>query len=101
LWVRVVPLYFFRIRNGRYSGDSERAIELADDNAAWQELTSSCAEIIGGICRKLGQNSRWEMELLDERKQPVLRISLTADSLEDSRPIAAGESGHPEPVSSR
>lgn len=91
-----MPLYFFRIRNGRYSGASEQAIELADGNAAWQELTRTCAEMVGGICRKLAENSRWEMELLDERKQPVFRISLTAESLE-SRPIAAAESGHAEP----
>jgi hypothetical protein len=75
-----MPRYFFRIRNGRYSGASERGVELADDAAAWQELTRSCADMVGGICRKLGQNTQWEMELLDERKQPVFRICLVADS---------------------
>jgi len=95
LGLSVVPLYFFRIRSGRYSGASERAIELADGNAAWRELTSTCADMVGGICRKLGQNSRWEMELLDERKRPVFRISLTADSLENCPSIAAAESDSP------
>ena len=75
-----MPLYFFRIRNGRYSGESEQGIELPDRNAAWQELTSACADMVSGICRKLGQNTQWEMELLDERKQPVFRICLVADS---------------------
>jgi hypothetical protein len=79
-----MPLYFFRIRNGRYSGASEQGIELADHNAAWRELTSSCAEMVGGICRKLGRDTQWEMELLDERKQPVFRICLVADSLNSS-----------------
>ena len=78
-----MPRYFFRIRNGRYSGASEHGVELADHNAAWQELTRSCADMVGGICRKLGQNAQWEMELLDERKQPVFRICLVADSLDD------------------
>jgi hypothetical protein len=78
-----MPLYFFRIRNGRYSGASEHGIELADNDAAWQELTSSCAEMVGGICRKLGQDTQWEMELLDERKRPVFRICLVADSLDN------------------
>lgn len=77
-----MPLYFFRIRNGRYSGASEQGIELADRNAAWQELTSSCADMIGGICRKLGQNTQWDMELLDESRKPVFRICLVADSLD-------------------
>jgi hypothetical protein len=75
-----MPLYFFRIRNGRYSGASEHGIELADANAAWQELTSSCADMVGGICRKLGQDTQWEMEMLDEQKRPVFRISLVADT---------------------
>ena len=79
-----MPRYFFRIRNGRYSGASEQGIELADHNAAWRELTNSCADMVGGICRKLGQNTQWEMEFLDERKQPVFRISLMADSLDNN-----------------
>jgi len=83
-----MPLYFFRIRNGRYSGASEQGIELADHNAAWQELTSSCADMVGGICRKLGQDTQWEMELLDELRQPVFRICLVADSLAASKPPA-------------
>ncbi len=77
-----MPRYFFRIRNGRYSGASEHGVELADHAAAWQELTRSCAGMLGGICRKLGQNTQWEMELLDERKQPVFRICLVADLLD-------------------
>ena len=83
-----MPRYFFRIRNGRYSGASEKGIELADRNAAWEEMTRSCADMVGGICRKLGQNTQWEMELLDERKEPVFRICLVADSLENKpKPI--------------
>ena len=83
-----MPRYFFRIRNGRYSGASERGIELADHNAAWEELTRSCADMIGGICRKLGQNTQWELELLDESKHPVFRICLVADSLDDQSKAA-------------
>ena len=83
-----MPRYFFRIRNGRYSGASEYGVELADHNAAWEELTRSCSNIVSGICRKLGQNSQWEMELLDERKQPVFRICLVADSLDNQSKAA-------------
>jgi hypothetical protein len=66
-----VPLFFFRIRHGRYSGASDSGIELADRDAAWRELTSVCADIVSGISRKLKQNSEWEMELLDESRRPV------------------------------
>jgi len=77
-----MPLYFFRIRNGRYSGASDQGIELADRDAAWRELTSVCADIVGGISRKLKQNSQWEMELLDESKRPVFRVRLVAEALD-------------------
>jgi hypothetical protein len=89
-----MPRYFFRIRNGRYSGASEKSIELADRNAAWQELTRSCADMVSGICRKLGQNTQWEMELLDERNEPVFRICLVADSL-DNNPKPAAKKRQP------
>ena len=77
-----MPLYFFRIRNGRYSGASDQGTELADRDAAWNDLTSVCADIVGGISRKLKEDSEWEMELLDESKQPVFRIRLVAESLD-------------------
>lgn len=77
-----MPLYFFRIRNGRYSGASDQGTELADRDAAWNELTSVCADIVGGISRKLKQDSEWEMELLDQSRRPVFRIRLVAESLD-------------------
>ena len=80
-----MPLYFFRIRNGRYSGASSQGTEFADRDAAWHELTSVCANIVGGISRKLKLDSEWEMELLDESKQPVFRIRLVAESMDRTR----------------
>ena len=81
-----MPLYFFRIRNGRYSGASDQGVELAGREAAWNELTSVCANIVGGISRKLKQDSEWEMELLDESRRPVFRIRLIAESLDRAFP---------------
>jgi hypothetical protein len=77
-----MPLFFFRIRNGRYSGASDSGTELADRDAAWRELTSVCADIVSGVSRKLKQNSQREMELLDESRRPVFRIRLVAESLD-------------------
>jgi len=77
-----MPLYFFRIRNGRYSGASEFGTECADRNAAWKVLTNTCADMAAGIARKLKQNSEWHMELLDESKRPIFRIRIVAESLD-------------------
>lgn len=77
-----MPLYFFRIRNRRYSGSADQATEFADRNAAWKEMTSVCADMAAGIARKLHENSEWHMELLDETKEPVFRIRIVAETLE-------------------
>jgi hypothetical protein len=77
-----MPLYFFRIKNGRYSGCSDHGTECADRSAAWKELTSVCADMAAGISRKLAENSEWQMELLDETKEPVFRIRIVAESLD-------------------
>jgi hypothetical protein len=75
-----MPLYYFRIRNGDICGASDQGTEFPDRDAAWKELTSVCAGIVGGISRKLQQNSEWAMELLDEAKRPVFRIRLVAET---------------------
>ena len=68
-----MPLYFFSIRNGRYSGASGRGFDLTDKNAAWAEMTSVCGDLVGSISRNLKQNAEWQMELLDESKKPFIQ----------------------------
>ena len=80
-----MPLYFFRIQNGEYSGASDLGTEIADHDAAWKELTRVCASLAGGISRKLKENSEWQMELLDEAKKPVFRIRIVAESLDQAK----------------
>jgi hypothetical protein len=41
------PLYFFRIPTGRLCGDY--GTEPADRNAAWEELTAVCGNMVGSI----------------------------------------------------
>jgi hypothetical protein len=74
-----VSHYFFRIRNGQFAGESD--IELADNEAAWAELTHVCGDMVGSIARNLKQNAEWQMELLDDSRKPVFRISLVAETL--------------------
>jgi hypothetical protein len=76
-----MPLYFFCIRNGRFSGAADNGTELADRDAAWSELSSVCGDLIGSIARNLKQNAEWQMELLDESKEPVFRIRLVGETL--------------------
>src|SRR6202011_4570056 len=80
-----MPQYFFRIRNGRFTGASDQGTECADHGAAWKEMTNFCADMAGGILRKLTQNAEWQLELLDETKEPGFRIRIVAESLARSR----------------
>ena len=75
-----MSLYFFRISTGRYSGAADQPYEFEDRAAAWTEMTEVCANLLGGISRGLKQNAEWRMELLDEDKKPVFRISLVGES---------------------
>ncbi len=76
-----VPLYFFRISHGKYSGASDNGFDLADNDAAWAEMTKVCADLVGGISRNLKQDAEWHLELLDESKKPLFRIRLVTETL--------------------
>ena len=76
-----MSLYFFRISTGRYSGAADQPYEFEDRVAAWSEMTVVCANLLGGIARSLKPNAEWCMELLDENKKPIFRISLVGETL--------------------
>ena len=84
-----MPLFFFRIRNGAFSGVADCGAEITDRDEAWTELTGMCADLVGGIARQLQQNTEWQMELLDESKKPVFRIRLLAETMENLQPTKA------------
>ena len=76
-----MPLYYFQVGHGQFSGIDDNGIELLDHNTAWTEITKVCGDIVGSIARKLTQDSEWSMELLDESKKPLFRIRLVAETL--------------------
>ncbi len=43
-------------------------------------MTEVCANLVGSIARGLKPNAQWHMDLLDENKQLVFRISLVGES---------------------
>jgi len=76
-----MSLYFFRISTGRYSGAADHPYEFENHAAAWAEMTEVCANLLGSIARNLKPNAKWSMELLDESKEPVFRISLVGEAV--------------------
>ena len=88
-----MPRFYFRICNGSYSGTSGEGFDLADMNAAWAEMTRVCGDLVGGIARKLKPQTEWRLELLDESRKPVFRISGVAETLD--RPAMTAEIREP------
>jgi len=76
-----MSLYFFRISHGRYSGASDQGTDFESREDAWAEMTKVCSNLVGSISRSLKPNAEWQMELLDEAREPVFRIRLVAESL--------------------
>jgi hypothetical protein len=77
-----MQLYFFRISQGRYSGAADQPYEFESREAAWTEMKAVCSNLLGGISRSLKQGAEWQMELLDEAKNPVFRIRLVGEALD-------------------
>ena len=44
-------------------------------------MTEVCANLLGGISRGLKPDDEWRMELLDEDKKPVFRISVIGETV--------------------
>jgi hypothetical protein len=76
-----MPLYFFRISHGLFAGASDQGSEFESKAAAWAEMTKVSGNLLGSIVRSLQQNAEWQMELLDEAKEPVFRIRLISESV--------------------
>jgi hypothetical protein len=78
-----VTHFYFRISDGRFSSSVNHAIQLANRDAAWQEMISVTKDLVGDIARDMKQNAEWQMELLDEAKKPIYRIRLVAETLDN------------------
>jgi hypothetical protein len=76
-----MSLYFFRISTGRYSGAADQPYEFENRAAAWTEMREVCGNLLGSISRSLEPNAVWSMELLDQNKEPVFRISLVGETV--------------------
>jgi hypothetical protein len=81
-WVHLMAVYFFRISHGHNSDASDLPREFETREAAWTEMRTVCSNLVGGIARSLKPNAEWQMELLDEAKEPVFRIRMLGEALD-------------------
>jgi hypothetical protein len=78
----LMALYFFRISQGQCSGAADLPYEFETREAAWTEMRAVCSNLVGGIARGLKPDVEWQMELLDEAKEPVFRIRVLGEALD-------------------
>jgi hypothetical protein len=76
-----MALYFFRISHGDYSGASDLPYEFDTREAAWTEMRAVCSNLVSTIARGLKPNADWQMELLNDAKEPVFRIRLMGEAV--------------------
>jgi hypothetical protein len=74
--------FYLRIPDGRFGGLTNHAVDLADRDAAWDELTLVCKDLVGSVVREISRNTEWQMELLDESKTPIYRIRVVSETLD-------------------
>lgn len=74
--------YFFRISHGQDSGATDLPYEFDTRETAWSEMRAVCANLVGGIARSLKPDGEWQMELLDEAREPVFRIRMLGEALD-------------------
>ena len=78
--IRCRDFYFDVLYNGRTEGDAA-TVELANDGDAWVEATSACGQMIKDLDGALKANTDWRMEVFDEQRQPLFRLSVRAERL--------------------
>ena len=45
-------------------------------------MRAVCSNLLGGIARGLKPNAEWQMELLNDAKEPVFRIRLMGETMD-------------------
>ena len=77
-----MPRYFFHFnRNDKALLDID-ALTFLDHQAAWEEATMACGEMIRTIDGHLQPGAGWRMEVADEAGKLIYRLRFMAESFE-------------------
>ena len=57
------------------------AIDLPEGSGAWPELRSVCCDLMRTILRRMPAGTEWKIEIQDESRNPMFRITLVAEAL--------------------
>jgi hypothetical protein len=76
-----MPVYYFNIAHGIFSGAPETALDFKDDNAACAGMNAVCRDLIADVVRDCALHSNWHIETLDQARKAIFRISLVAETI--------------------
>jgi hypothetical protein len=79
LHLQQVPLYRFRVRQGKLSSAQGVEAVLKDGAAAWHEAAQICADLARDIMSGLKAEPEWLMEVTDETGVTLFTFRFTAE----------------------
>jgi hypothetical protein len=84
-----VPRYYFHVS---YPEDAHwvdaEGVELTDEDAAWQEATIACGQMIRDMDGALQQNTQWRMHVTDAGGATLFRLHFLVEGLGTTRPAS-------------
>jgi hypothetical protein len=72
-----MPRYFFNTYHDVNHVD-DVGEELGDQHAAWKEATVTAGQILQSLDGRLKPGHEWRMEVMDEFKNPLFVLQITA-----------------------
>jgi hypothetical protein len=77
-----MPRYFFNVIQGKLPSKADEGMDLPDDDAAWEEATTACGEIIKDLDGKLKARPEWEMTVTNEAGDKLYCLRFSAETFE-------------------
>jgi hypothetical protein len=75
----IMPRYFFNITQGKLPRPSDEGMELPNDEAAWEEATTACGEMIKELDGKLKAGPDWQMVVTNDAGRKIYRLQFSAE----------------------
>ena len=82
---RYMPLYFFKFSRAPTAAlppFKNEGLELADNDAAWEEATTACGEKLREMDGSLRPGDGWKMEVMDAGGKAIFALRFTTESSE-------------------
>jgi hypothetical protein len=77
-----MPRYFFLLNRTAETDRDNHGLTFLDHQAAWEEATMACGEMIRTIDGHLQPGADWRMDVTDETGKLIYRLRFIAETFE-------------------